>query len=488
MGRLSVVSDKIRKADWIVVSEIVIIGFIILPILLVSLYALPVADDFSNAYSVKIKIADNHSYIKTALSCVIYYYTRVSGYYFTLFLNYFFSPFLRGGISALRAVVFAINLFFYFSLYCLVSELLGLVCKIRNRRVTFAIYILVLFAFINNYSNPEIGTWYCVMVGYVLAVAIMFWGIVFFLRAMQCGKRLYAVLALLLGFLVSGASLNVTALNCMLYLIISYLGFTIWNKKKVAVICFAAALLGGVINAVAPGNFIRHDSVSSSYSIGSSLRLSVSLCLSRFQYLLSHSLFAILLIALFVIALTFIDYTEWRKMFNPLFVLCVVLIGVTVINFPVCLGTGNSMLSERCKWVQDCGIYIGMFCMMIYLAGWLKNKYGKIEIRRDILLCISISCILFVCNLGTVRGYDSYFTVQAIKQLTNGKISEYSKYWESVLAEIESSEDKEVIVYREKMEKNQFISDPRIDSAEGNWVNSAVALYYGKDRVRLVAE
>lgn len=382
-------------------------------------------------------------------------------------------------------MTFAINLFFYLSLCYFVTDCLKEVCNIPNRKSTVGAWIVVLFAFTNNYNNSEIWTWYCVLVAYVLIVTFMFWGIIFFIKAVKNSKNIYVVLASIIGFLVSGAALNVTALNCILYLTIGCWGVKMYSSKKASTVCFCSALAGGLVNVLAPGNYIRHESITNTYPVGDALKSSVLFMISRLQYLLTYTPFVILLIIFFFIIYN-VSSGNRKAITNPVIILFAVCVGVIIINFPVSLGYNMTYYPDRCIWVEDCGIYIGMFMWCAYLAIWIKNKISDFE--KNILFSVSVSCILFVCSLGRVRDLDSYPTIRMYKELFNGDIQDYAGYWESIFSEIESEGAKEVEIQREEMKENYFISDPRLSSDKNYWVNMAIAQYYNKDSVWLIVK
>lgn len=233
------------KIDWILMGEIVSICVILIPIFILSFYAIPAADDFSMSNKITASMAEGYSHIGASLHMTIVYYKYFGGYFFALFANWLVSPLLRGGINALRITVFAINLFFYLSLYVFVKNLLKIFFEAENLKVKLLLYFLVLFAITNNYNNSETWTWYCVSIAYVFLIGCMFWGIIFFIKAVKCEKALYIIGAAVIGFLVSGGSLIVTALNCGIYLLIGFWAVYVYNKKKVAIICFCNALGGG---------------------------------------------------------------------------------------------------------------------------------------------------------------------------------------------------------------------------------------------------
>lgn len=487
MSWLKVKSRNI-KIDWVLIGEIVSICAILIPIFILSFYSIPGGDDFANSNKIKTSMSEGYSHIGASLHMAIIYYKNVSGYFSAMFLNFFISPLLRGGISALRITVFAINLFFYLSLYGFVANLLKIFFEIDNIKVKLLSFFLVLFAITNNYNNSETWEWYCVLIAYVFLVGSMFWGVIFFLKAIKSGKKSYAIGAAVIGFLVSGGSLNLTAMNCGIYLLIGAWAVYAYNKKKTAIICFCSALLGGVINLAAPGNYIRHESITSEYPIGEALKTAASLARSRIQYLFLYTPFIILLIVFFIIAIKFFTYHYDMKGYQLIIALGIIFLGITIVNFPVCLGYNTGTLPDRCIWVEDCTIYMGLFGWTACFARWVKRKNGNMEMQRETLICITISCMLFLCSLGRVYPLGSYPTIKMVKQLTNGEISECVRFWNDVLEEIEASPDKGVAILREEIPENQFVFPPHLRDDKTWWVNAAVALYYNKDWVYISTE
>lgn len=319
MDMFTNIYKKACKADKIIMGEIIVISTMILPILFISAYSVPAADDFFKAYVMRLNIEAGNSYLWAALIKVTDLYQNNGGYFFANFLSYFFSPLVRGGIEALRATVFIINCFFWFSVCFFTCFVMKRICKIDSKRRILFVCILALFAMTNNDNHREVMTWYCVVVEYVLLVAGMLWGIIFFIKAIQGERKIFAVMASLIGFLMSGGALNITALNCIIYLAVGIVGFTIYNKRKISVICFCSALAGGIINAASPGNFIRHDTISGEYLIGAALKTAALNVWSRAQYLMFETPLILLLVALFILVLGYIDKGERieKRKLNP---------------------------------------------------------------------------------------------------------------------------------------------------------------------------
>lgn len=356
--------------------------------------------------------------------------------------------------------------------------------NIQKFKIVLLVYTFVLFTFINSEYNTDMISWYCTMIGYVFVVACMFWGSIFLLKAIRSGKNRDIVVSSVLGFLASGGSLNVTALNCGMYLLMAYLGGKMHQKRKIPAICFMSALTGGIINAVAPGNFIRHG--TDNYPVFRALRVAGYHVKQELQELLFHSPLILLLCIFFIIMLK-MKYDPRHIKGRSLAVLAgVIILGAVVVDFPVCLGYMENYFPDRCVWVQNCVIYIGAFVWTACLAEWMKWRFCDLRIRKDAIICICIGFLLYGCNLCAIRDISDYPTVDMIKQLVSGEIVSYVDYWEDVLKEIEYSEDSEVIVVREEIRSNAFIKDPDLSTDKDYETNVAIAQYYEKDSACIV--
>lgn len=366
------------------------------------------------------------------------------------------------------------------------SKLLEFFYNIQNIKITLFVYILILFAFTNNEYNSETISWYCTMIGYLFVVACSFWGIICFLRAIQSDRLKYVIISSVLGFLASGGSLNITALNCGMYLLIAFATIYVYHKKKIAFICFFSTLTGAVVNVIAPGNYIRHG--TNSYPIFSALSTAAYYGKRQIQKLMFGSPYVLLLCIFFVLMIKIIHNPRPIKEKHLVVAGVVIILGIVMVNFPVCLGYIVNYFPERCIWVQNCAIYFGGFAWVACLAEWIKRKFGDFEIQKDIMICIGISFVLYGCTLCAQRDLSYYPTIDMIKQITSGEISDFSDYWLNVLREIERSEEEGVTIYSEEIKTNEFIRCPDLISEEKCEMDEQIAEYYEKDWVRIVTE
>lgn len=468
--------------------EVLIFLFCILPVILTCFYIMPAADDFANMSQMKMLVMDQqNSFFEAAAIRTNQLYWQTSGYFFAAFVNLIFSPFFRWGIIGLRIFCIGINLLLYVSLYIFVKVSLKYWLGVSKRSEIMPIYLMLLFCFTNLYLNAEASFWYCVLVAYVLMFIAILWGVLAFFKALELREKKWIVLTSVIGFLASGSSLNVTALNCFIYLLIGLYGFIVLKAKKCSVICFGSALAGAIINVLSPGNYARHDSVSSNYEIISSVYMSLKMVFMRFYEMFTNTLFPFVLLLLFVYILMFPQKGKIIKHIHPIFLGGLFAVALCVFAFPVFLGYSSDYLPDRCLFVQDAAMYLFFFAVVIYTANWLKVKYGEWRLRKEnIAVLLLLTMVTFFSWHSGRSLVDTYPSLFLTKQIVNGENTKFRTYWEDVLHEIEFSEEENVVIYGKAPETSSKLISPRI--GEEDWINWGVASYYDKKSVEIREE
>lgn len=460
------------------------IGILLLPVLITSLYSLPAMDDYSASVTY---LSYRTGTLTGMMEYLNIFFKQWGGCYFSVMIEFFIAPFARGGVQMLQWANFLGELFFYVSLFCLISYLYSTFCTWQHKRHAAIItYGLLVFLIVSNDSMPSIITWWCVVSVYIIVAACMFLGILFYLKALQENKRRYCILSAVLGFLASGSALNVAALNCGIYFILAVLGICFWKNKVNSIVMTAGAWLGGLVNVLAPGNYVRRNTYAEELHIIYALKLSVFKLWERGQYLIFHTPFILILLILLVIALLCVPQKCKFAFPYPALVVFFFILAVVVVNYPVFLGYGDvtGWFPEHCIWVMDLTIYFGAFLSVYYIAGWVKIRNLQPEPNKNMIWVITVCVIFYLCNLGIAHNLNENATVKMLKNITNGTYTAFTDYWEGILNEIETSEDSNVVVYRESQPENgEMIKYPDIREDSSHWVNTSIARFYGKESV-----
>lgn len=474
--------NNISKGIW------AISALCIVPVLINCLYILPSADDFTNAAEVRLLLNEGHTFFSAAIARTVDLYINTSGYFFASFLNMFFTPILRSGIEGIRIFSLLVYLSFYIILYYFIKSILSGWMKINNKQSILVAYVLIVLCF-TNIRQVGANYWYCFLVAYLLPIVVGMLGLIFFEKALYEEKWYWIVGASLLGFFVSGSSLNITAMICIFYLLMAAVGILELGKKKISIVCFSTTLLGGILNLLSPGNYTRHDSVSESYNITEAILYAIDVVFNRVYKVMTSSILPFILILLFLYFLCAPLKRETYKKISIIWMLIIAFGSLVTIAFPVALGYGTQWYPERCIFVQDVGMYFFFFIIIIYSANRVREKWFKDGLdRQQIFVLISMFILSFFIWCDGKKMVEVFPIISVIQGELSGDSAEIARYWESVFEEIESSENEDVVVYKEVLTKEAVYLPPGLLENSGHWVNSDIARYYNKKSICIIYE
>ena len=152
------------------------------------------------------------------------------------------------------------------------------------------------------------------------------------------------------------------------------------------------------------------------------------------------------------------------------------------------MGYGEGYFPDRCVYVEDCLIYIGFFVWTIYLAKTVIEKRTEKVIGIILAILIVINGSLFITE-KLYNNLSEWTSIKCIEELNSGRAQNYYDYWSDVLNQIEQSNEAVVrVIKSENAATNHLLPTMGITSDESNWVNKAVAIYYGKEKIQLIIE
>ncbi len=454
------------------------------PILLYASKSVPAADDFGNAAKMREDLGVVSSVFMAALYRSAFLYHNWGGYYLSNFLNYFFCPLNRWGIDGIRIFNVVANILFFLSAYILVSVFSKHVLKV-DKSIMRILYCMFIMQLINGCRNAEIYTWYCVLAAYVLPLALMFISIALFVLGMTVNWKYYigsGVIALLVG----GTSLNLVALNCGIFFLLSvYL--IIDKKSKKGMFVFAAAIIGGIINALAPGNYRRHGIISQDYGLRHAINNSLVSSFNSVVNRMFNTPFLVLACGVLLIALMYVSYKDSCLQFNhPILIFALIFAGVVIVNFPVCLGYATGQIPDRCVLVQDLTLYFLTFIWVLYFGGYLKKRFGEFVFTPAMLyiagMALLLSAVLIVSSNG---GVTEFTTGKMIHNIMYGELEDYVSYEKGLLDEIENSAEDNVVLERYGIMYEPFLKSVGLQADSEASVNCDVAKFYGKKSISI---
>ncbi len=472
---------------WAVVSMI--------PSLILCRYTYPVQDDFHYAYHARLLFEEGYNLLSMAWTKTVEYYLTFTGCYTSSFLGHFFSGIIQCNPVGIQCFCFISIILFYIALWFCILAVAKYVFNINFFKIN-CIYCLLIFCFTGliYYAENEDYYWFITSVQYLMITTCILFGIYLYIIGLYNNKKVYLILASIMGFLGAGGALNIAAMCFLFNSFIMVWGVIVLKRKKTAIAIWLVVLVGGIINGIAPGNYIRHGEPITIQALLIVAIDSVYYTLLRIYYYLKNPLFCFILFALIIGVLMWKPSSNMNYRFPVLFTI-IGIAGIAIVIFPVMLGYGweTYLIICRCNFISDTVIFVLVFVILIYWRGWLYTHVREFVIPRKIGI-ITIFCLtIFACIILNGMWKKGTAFYRQIVELQNGIPQEYAAYWIDIYEEIEASKDDIVVLYRQEVvEDKTCLIDPQFAVGKYDYENSplnrSIADFYGKEAVFLLLQ
>lgn len=483
-----------RNDAWKSYFVLCFIGIIVLPLLIGTFYTLPSADDFSNTIAVGRVLQNNNNNIFMA-ACMQTKETYMDwqGTFTGAFLIYAYNPLRTWGIAGIRVLLFFNVLFLTISvLWCgnMVAKLMfGLSHK--NTKLLF-LSVLIFVSLGICRGGQEIFYWFTGACMYTMPMSLTFCCLALYMRYLW-EKRMSVSMVLLcvLAFLASGGVLQVTAILCWGMLVLWFLYFREHRNKDgiLSGLPFMVSFIGALINAFAPGNFVRHMRFEERVHVFKALKNVLKIMFWQSKEAITDNLFLYIMIFGFLLGAFMVSKSELKtRKYHPILFFMALLVGLSLSIFPVCLGYASAELGLRNLYV--CDLYIGwgsVVCAMEFGAWFGMEKrhlcadfFGK----KGLILALLCIMLFVFCRTGEFKKLFDEASGRTFDELRKGDIQRCSEEWLMVLNEIKDSNEDRVVVQVTKS-PNTILKSLGLSEDEMNWVNQAIAQYYGKETVKI---
>lgn len=399
-----------------------------------------------------------------------------------MFLQGFLSPANGFGIIQLRIVMLLNILLFVVSLVLFVNN----ICRycgieVSDRLIIVGVVIICIFGF---YSWSEIFYWFSGAVSYSFPLSFCLLGIATFL---QSKKKIEFILSAVLMFLASGGSLEVAGTGC--FTLLSICLFEMMNKKinYKKYIVFFIAVAGALINATAPGNFVRHSVIDSS---GLNLKVAIISTIAEvvctIEELLFDKPFLIFIIIAGVVGRR-IGRGEKLKINNKSLFMIILSAAIApfVTCFPVALGYSAGNFPNRCKFVEIVVVVISFLIITLVVGSVFWNCLDFMY-RREMLAVLAMFAIVMVnINQSWKLSQMTFFKMWEL--IGKDKYREYYNEVNDIYDSIAEDTNEDVFIYEKPDDISEFAVF-NISEDMSDWINKSVASYYGKQSVQFVAD
>lgn len=472
----------IRKIDFVKILLWMLLVSMIIPVLIGCFYAGPSADDFSNGVG-WVVYQGNH--LKYIFEHTIDVYFAWQGTYLGAFLAGI-PVYYIGGHVGLRICLFLNALLFMISLYLFVNySMKWLGIKTKGRAVILFYTIGIVYLFCNN-NLDEIFYWYTGICVYTLPLSLMLLCFTCYIQYEATEKNRDLLLGCVLAFLAAGGSLDIAALLCAgLLFAVLYECFINGTIRKNAFIG-VTAILGAVINTVAPGNFTRHSAIDEKIR---PIQSSVYLIL-RINEIFASEIKKGFLLLIFIIAflLAYKHLKNSTKKFKyPVLVSVYAYFAIIITDFPVALGySGGYYMPERCIFVENLAIVIFVTLCAIYWGGWSSQK-NIFRFTPENYLVIALILIIPLSSYLNLESVKELIPYKMTWHMVRGDYKRVCEREENILKHFQNAQEKDLTVYSEKEVEGEWTNLKKVDINTNSeyWVNRAIAEYYNLNTVKL---
>lgn len=481
-----------------IIKYTIYLGLIIvltLPSLILTLYSYPVQDDFHYAYYGRELMRQGYNLITMSFAKTWEYYMTFCGCYTSSFLGYFFSAIINCSVWGIRIFELLSAIIFYLAAYAVLRALIIYVMGYSKEKIP-PMYILLLLCFnaLIHYGEQEDFYWFITSVQYLMITSFIFFGIALFLYALENRSKKAAVVAAILGFLGSGGALNIAAFCCILYFLSAIWGFCVKREKAVSGIVFGVTLIGGLINGLAPGNFIRAGEPLTISKLLEAMIDSFAYTFSRMEMFLKNPIYVAIILILVVYLLMCRSNDRNHRFYMPGLFSAAAFCFVAIVIFPVMLGYGKDIYPIICRsnFISDTAIYLFTFLTLFYWRGWIERRFSNFAISNrmeNIILLLSI--VVLTVIIGRRKWKEVPF-VRETREWYKGVYREYSDYCVGVYEQIAGAEENIAEIVVREVKDTTCMIDPQFYigyyDAEKEYANRTIARFYGKDAVYIYFE
>lgn len=481
-----------------IIALVILALVFILPYIGVIFYTLPRNDEFAGAFGIACMGGFS---IPNVFKYVAQQYVTWEGNYSGVFLYSLFNPIIIGNsdsavyITNCVCIIIFIVLWFY-----IIKRFLNFF--IEEKSSLYILSAVTLIMSMNCRFMRETLGWFTGYMYYTIQLLLGTIGLIFVMNMciansdkkadehVQSKKKTIAIMILagLFEVIGSGGTLHISGLLCCLtmYLLIwAFLTKSDWIK---ALFLFVVTFLSTVVNAIAPGHYVRKDDYES-ISIFKALLYTAQCVYRELKRLCGETYFAFVMLGIFIALFFIIKTVTRKKVFHPVIVGGAGLACLIISTFPVCYGYGSSLLEARGYEILDLLIVVWSVLFVCSTVNWLMDK--NIKLNRDGILAIVVMVVVLFSTV-TINQVEiaNIPSVECAINLANGSIKDYSDYWHDVLHQIERSQDEDVVIIvdGDYIDRTCMIDRCMFQEDETNWVNQAASVFYDHSTIRLVRE
>lgn len=479
---------KLKIEEIYAISLIVLTCLSIIPLIIISKYNHPAADDFS--YSIMTFHEWKHSrsfwhLLVSAFDTTKHFWNTWQGLYSSAFFlaiqpsifgeRYYFLT----GILMLFLIIFSTCFFFTY-----------IIRKIAGGTILEGLTIGSAASFLMVQFMPSCVQglyWYNGAVNYGLFYAILLFLICVSISLHQAHAKkkviMLVILSCLLGFLLEGGN-HVTAFMGILF-VFCLAVYEMTLKRKGKTFCYVGILAFLIVcflfNITSPGTKARQNSIQIERNVSDSIKMAVFGGIEKINSWidLAPVVVVILIMPIFIKLIKKICKETNFKFSTPFLVFAGSVAWICAMYCPPAYAMGF-LGQGRLHNVVWYNFVILLFLNVFYYTGWIMRKFDLKEERSDNASCVTLKwmCCALILLMGLyISKYDKAWSVRAVQELASGEVQSYSQQAYERYHVLSNSEGLDVIL-GEYMVKPKLLFFSDIEEDAENWKNVAVKDYY----------
>ncbi len=474
------------EKNWWTILIILLMSFFVLPYMGVIYYTMPRNDEFAGAFGITMQ--GGYS-IANLVRFVVDQYINWEGNYSGVFVYTALNPLVIGNsaytVKVMNIITFCVfvSIWTYIIYRCL--DIFGI--EKKNR---YILAVVMLIVSMNCRFMRELLGWFTGYMYYTLqlllgTLAVIMVYDLYFKDQKKIKRVLMLICVCIFELIGAGGTLHVSAILCFFALVL--LLWVLYEKREPVkgLILFGSVFICTIINVIAPGHRVRKGDYES-ISILSGLIYTISCTLRELKRLCTDTFYPYVFLLLLVILMCTVKKAKKSVFLHPITVGIAGICCIMGSTFPVCYGYGEATMASRGMETLDLLYVLWSMLFVCSLANWLVQK--EVYLKKESMLVLSIISILMISSEALTHvSIDSIPSIQCIQHLSDGSIKDYSDYWMGKLHEVETTADREVVIYVDDyyMDESMMIDRVMFQEDPTNWVNTAASVYYGVDSIRV---
>lgn len=403
------------------------------------------------------------------------------------------------GIWGYRIWMLMVTILFLFSFILLTCTLFRTVSS--NDNALYLLTFVCLLYILGFNSLDELFYWFNASNVYTAPICCSLFSLYCYMsyKATSSSHNKLVIMGSILAFFAVGGALCISTFTCAALCLFSILDY--YSEKTVHTnsIISLSALVGTVINIIAPGNFIRKSQTSANSTVIAALRNSFYRVNSTIS--IPSQIGFILCIGFIVFFLSYRnkaasgnDNTHNNSTFHmhPLLISLYCYLSIIVTDLPVLYGYGNGeAMNDRCAFIESISIVFFVSITSAYWGNWVAINNTFIFTKEHIFI-IALICFVVLSSYVNIHNLEELTPYKMIVHMVGSKndFADNANKQKSVIQQIIESDDDDVIVYIDKDSPDEWYNTRTIGINDDpqRWVNANVANYYGKNSVTLILE